>query len=437
MAARNASAPRFNLTKGRIERFSCPPERTEAFLWDSAVPGLGLRARSSGAVSFIFQARLHGRTVRRTIGSPDAWDLAEARAEGRRLRVLVDQGIHPGTEERQRQQADEAERRERDRASVTFADVWDAYTAARRRDWSERHFRDHHKAMQAPGQPRKRSRRLTVAGPLYGLRDERLADLTADRIERWLAQESKRRPTVTAHSYRLLRACLGWASEHPKYEGLADPQAVLSKSVRRVVPKPRANSDVLQREQLSQWFGAVRTLPNPVIAAYLQGLLLTGARREEMARLCWTDVDFQWLSITIRDKIEGERDIPLTPYFAALLKGLPRRNRWVFSSPTAQSGRLADANHAHSRALRAAGLPHVTLHGLRRSFGTLSEWVEAPVGVVAQIMGHAPSALAERHYRRRPLDLLRKWHVQIENWILNEAGIPQPAEADNGLRVVK
>jgi integrase len=76
--------------------------------------------------------------------------------------------------------------------------------------------------------------------------------------------------------------------------------------------------------------------------------------------------------------------------------------------------------------LAAAGIPPVSLHGLRRSFGTLGEWVEAPVGVVAQIMGHKPSALAEKHYRRRPLDLLRMWHTRIEAWILGEAGVQQP-----------
>jgi intergrase/recombinase len=75
---------------------------------------------------------------------------------------------------------------------------------------------------------------------------------------------------------------------------------------------------------------------------------------------------------------------------------------------------------------------------LRRSFGTLSEWVEVPVGVVAQIQGHAPSALAEKHYRRRPLDLLRVWHTKIEAWILEQAGMEQPnqEEAAPALRVV-
>jgi integrase len=133
----------------------------------------------------------------------------------------------------------------------------------------------------------------------------------------------------------------------------------------------------------------------------------------------------------------------LPPYLASLLAALPRRKDekgkvvpWVFSSPTAASGRIQEPRIAHQRALKAAGLPHLSLHGLRRSFGTLAEWVEAPVGVVAQIQGHKPSAIAEKHYRRRPLDLLRLWHTRIEAWILEQAGIAQPEEAAEGLRLV-
>ena len=51
------------------------------------------------------------------------------------------------------------------------------------------------------------------------------------------------------------------------------------------------------------------------------------------------------------------------------------------------------------------------------------EWVEMPAGISAQIMGHKPSAIAEKHCRRRPLDLLRAWHEKIEAWILAQAGI--------------
>jgi integrase len=284
-----------------------------------------------------------------------------------------------------------------------------------------------------------------VAGVLYALRVERLESLTAERLTLWIQKESKARPTVTARGFRLLRAFLCWAAERPEYRGLVDPAALLNKDLRRNVPTPKAKADCLQREQLPAWFGAVGKVTNPVRRAYLQGLLLTGARADELATLRWEDVDFVWNSLTLRDKEEGERTIPLTPYLAALLQALPRRtlatgeaNPWVFSSPITEHGRMGEANHTHTRAVAAAGLPRLTLHGLRRSFGTLSEWVECPVGVAAQIQGHKPSAIAEKHYRVRPLDFLRAWHSKIEAWILAEAGLEAPPEGERlRLRVVK
>jgi len=170
-----------------------------------------------------------------------------------------------------------------------------------------------------------------------------------------------------------------------------------------------------------------------VIAAYLQGLLLTGARREELAELKWADVDFSLGAVWVKDKVRPEgRKVPLTPYLASLVQSLPRRSEWVFSSPTAKDGKLAEPRIAHVRALEAAGLPHVSLHGLRRTFASLAEWVELPTGVVAQIMGHAPRATAERHYVSRPLELLAVWHGKYETWILEQGGIALQANESKG-----
>jgi len=80
----------------------------------------------------------------------------------------------------------------------------------------------------------------------------------------------------------------------------------------------------------------------------------------------------------------------------------------------------------------------LTLHGLRRSFKSLTEWTETPVGVVAQIMGHKPSATAEKHYAVRPLDLLRVHHDHIEAWMLEQANVQFAPQAQPGkLRAVK
>jgi hypothetical protein len=47
--------------------------------------------------------------------------------------------------------------------------------------------------------------------------------------------------------------------------------------------------------------------------------------------------------------------------------------------------------------------------------------------------GHKPSATAEKHYKRRPLDLLRLHHERIEAWILEQAGLEEPlTKAETG-----
>jgi hypothetical protein len=58
-----------------------------------------------------------------------------------------------------------------------------------------------------------------------------------------------------------------------------------------------------------------------------------------------------------------------------------------------------------------------------------------PSGISAQIMEHKPSALAEKYYHRRPIDLLRKWHDKIESWLLAQAKVEFTPEAP-GLRVI-
>ena len=133
----------------------------------------------------------------------------------------------------------------------------------------------------------------------------------------------------------------------------------------------------------------------------------------------------------------GACEIPATPYMLHLLAALPRRNEWIFSSPTSATGCLTEPNNPHTRACKAAGLEGLTLHGLRRSFSSLTEWLETPAGVVAQIQGHKPSATAEKHYKVRPLELLRVHHEKIEAWILEQAGVSFNAKtAPTALRVV-
>lgn len=425
---------RISFTAGRVAAFQCPEGQKEAFLWDTKTPNLGIRAYASGRKSYVFQGTVNGRTRRSTIGPVNSFDIDAARSEANRLEVLASQNISPTKDKREKAKAEHEDEIQFKRGQVTFGQVWTEYVEANRKGWGDKHYQDHIKFVRPAGLPCAIGARLSVAGALWPLVDVKLSDLTPELVKSWLVKENKTRAGVAAHGYRLFFACLNWVIEQPSYEGLIDVAKLKTKAVKKSVTKLKPRTDVLQREQLPAFFQEVNRIANPVISAYVQALLLTGARRNELMALKWGDVDFQWSSLTIRDKATskgqeaGLRVIPLTPYVAALLYRLPRRNEWVFSSPNSQSGRLTEPRKSFEPAMVAAGIEGLTFHGLRRSFSTLSEWVEVPVGVVAQIMGHKPSATAEKHYKQRPLDLLRKWHLSIEEWFLLQANMQVPKD---------
>ena len=464
---------RNKLTAGRIREFECPTGTAQAFLWDTEAPGLAVRATpGSEARGFIFQSRLNGKALRLTIGNVRAWGIDAARAEARRLQTLIDQGIDPRQEKADKLAAIEAKREDARRVEVPALEAWTAYIEIRKAKWSASHLSDHLNVSKEGGAPRTRGRRkgesdVTQPGALLPLLRLPLAQIDADRVRAWLEDEASHRPTHARLAYALLRAFLNWCADRPEYRDQIHTDACTPRAARETLPKKTSKSDCLQREQLRAWFAEVRKL-KPVQSAYLQTVLLTGPRRNELTGLRWDDVDFQWNAMTIRDKdeskggLDGTRTIPLTPHIKSLLLGLKALNetpppvhrilrgkriendlsKWrpsefVFWSRNAASGHIEEPSSAHDRAMIAAGIPDLTIHGLRRSFATLSEWVEAPEGVVAQIQGHKPSATREKHYKKRPLDLLRMWHVKIEAWILEQAGIEQPGEGQTtGLRVV-
>jgi integrase len=436
-----------DLTAGLIERLQCPPDKAQAFLRDRKAPTLRVRVTTNGAKSFVFEAKLQRQTIRRTIGDVRSWTIEAARSEANRLRVLIDKGSDPRELERQ-----QAEVRRiaaiRDAAQArTVGELWTEYVEARRPRWGDLHYRDHISKAKPGGQAAARGTRgrgQTVSGPLYPLMAHRLADLTPALIGAWAEAETHTRPTATRLSWRLLRGFLSWCAEHPEYAAvIPDQNPAKAKTVREKLAKPKAKQDALQREQLKPWFAAVRQLPNTAAGAYLQCLLLIGARPGELLAVRWSDLNWKWKGMTIRDKVEGERVIPLTPYVAQLLADLPRVNAWVFAGaptgPEPSERAMSTPSKPHERACAVAGIDGMTLHGLRRSFKSLTEWLEVPAGVVAQIMGHKPSATAEKHYTVRPLDLLRMHHERIETWLLEQAGVPVPARTDASpgqLRVV-
>lgn len=180
------------LTAPRIARHQCEPGKSQSFLWDAKTPGLGLRTTASGAKTFIFQGKLYGNTLRISIGDPRSWSIAEAQEKARSLQVAIDNGIDPRRQKVEQRAANAAQEDAERRQEVTFGSAWDAYVAARKPKWSERHYLDHVQHAGVGGQAKRRGGGRTVPGPLASLRPFKLGELTGECIAQWLESSTLR-----------------------------------------------------------------------------------------------------------------------------------------------------------------------------------------------------------------------------------------------------
>ena len=430
---------RVRLTAGRVDTFTCPPDKTQAFLWDRDTPTLALRATPTGRKTYIFESRLNGATIRINIGTLADWPIEKARTKAQGLKMQVDAGTDPREVERDRLQTKAAAKAAAAVQAVTVGDVWPRYLVEgkpKRKDAFKPRYRADLQAMAAPGgEKKKRGEGNTRPGPLFPLLALALSQVNEDTLKSWFDREALTGKHQAARALMMFRGFMRWCSAKKEYRTLIDRDAGKAAAIVEGLPSNTRRTDALEAAQVPGWWAGTEQLSNRTASVYLRALLLTGARREEIAALKWADVDFKWRKLTIADKVDANRVIPLTPYLAQHLATLPRVNQFVFAS-TGKAGRIADTRASHAKALLSAGIDGLTIHGLRRSFSLLGESAGAPAGAIAQVMGHKPSATAEG-YRPRSIDALRPYLEKIEAHILEQAGVTFDAKAEPGkLRAV-
>ena len=442
---------RVNITPDRIRKLAKDLEesdKTELSIWDETQKALGVRAVKGRAPLFVFTYRQDGKFRKITIGACSGMTIEDARKKAAELykTVYVDDA-DPQAEAELKTKAREQAKAKEEKDSLTLGSAWNTYIESNRHRWSEHHLNDHGKMMAAPGLPRRRSTKLTVAGLLWDLRKVRLIDLPA-KVPDWAREQAKHRPTQTKLCLRLLKTFL---LEHDIALAETIGRSGQAK-LRKALPKATIKKISLQAGHLKAWWTGTLLLP-PATSSYLRFQLLTGARPTEGATLTWDNADLKWDTLTIRDKINGERTIPLTPYVKKLLLELrdygqvidiKRTKRkyepvaapqggdapdYVFRAMTGP-GHLTNADKGHNKVLAYAGLPkEMNLHALRKTFETLWEEADLPEGAANQITGHAAQTVKEKHYMNRSMDRIQDLMTRYENWILQQAGVDTETDA--------
>jgi integrase len=141
--------------------------------------------------------------------------------------------------------------------------------------------------------------------------------------------------------------------------------------------------------------------------------LHTGTRRQSLLTMRWDDVDLRRATWTIPahwSKHGDEVLVPLTAEATALLFEMKTRrgaSAWVFPSSRSSSGHITEPKKAWARLLKAAGIEGLTIHDLRRTFGSRLAESGASGAVIAAAMGHK-SLQSAKPYLHLQVEIVRQ-----------------------------
>lgn len=164
------------------------------------------------------------------------------------------------------------------------------------------------------------------------------------------------------------------------------------------IPK-RALPKFLTSDELRRLFEACRERERRLFMT----VLLTGMRKGEVMHLLWSDINLEMGVIFIQEKPQwgwkpktDERIIPISPALREVLlthHASRRDDHLVF--PNRAGERDPHLLDKLKRIGRKAGVPHVTVHALRHSFGAHLRMAGVNLADIADLMGHRDIATTQ------------------------------------------
>lgn len=386
------------LTKRAIDALAYQGDGSTRFVcWDDSLPGFGVRIYPSGRKAFVVSFRIHGRKRLMALGAYGVLTLDQAREKARQLLVETLAGTDP------------LEARQRAAGGETVKALCAAYL--------ERHAKPHKRSWK--DDQRRIDRRIL---PLWGnlkVASIKRADAAAlhHRIGQAHPYEANRTLELVSKMFDLARRWGFTPEDHP------NPARDIDHF------RERKRDRWVTPEELPRLAMAIDQEQNPIARAALWLYLLTGARKSELLKARWEDVDFGRAELRLPDTKAGRTHyLPLSEPALALLGALPRfqGNPYVF--PGLKAGaHLVNVDKPWQRVRQAAGVEDVRLHDLRRTVGSWLAQAGNSLHLIGRVLNHSnPSTTAV--YARFAQDQVREALEAHGKRIMGVAGKAPAAE---------
>lgn len=379
------------LTKTTIDLAQPRDRRYE--LWDAELAGFGIRIERSGVKTFVIRYRADGggRSAPRrfmTVGRFGTLTVEQARKRARELLAAATVGDDP------------AGRRKSKRNELTVAALVDLYER-------EGCYIQRGKRQGMPMKPN--TRQFTLARLRHHavalLGHKRLSEVGPAEIERFFRDVEtgksakdevigpRRRIIVRGgngaarKAFRDLSAVFSFACRH----GLVDSNPCERASVNKA---DNHRTRFLSLEELARLGGALDELEaegaNAKAIRITRLWALTGCRRQEIAELRWSEVDFERGLLCLQNTKTGHSTRPLAKPALDILRSVEPTPDcdYVFPADTGDSF-FQGTKKIWSQIVKRAGLPGVTPHTLRHTLGAIATSGGEALAMTGAILGHA------------------------------------------------
>jgi integrase len=368
------------LTDITIKKLLARPPEKRREVPDGRISGLYLVLQPTGAASWALRYRAAGAPRKLTLGAHPAIGLAAARRRAQEALGDVAGGKDPAAAKQAGRAAAKAEREaETDRVERVVDLFVERYAKVKTRDWAE-------------------TQRLLNREIVGRWKGRRLSQITKAHVSSMLDEIVDRGAPIGANRvFAQFRKMCRWAIargiiEHSPCDGVSAPS-----------PETRRER-VLDDAEIKIVWAAAESLGRP-FGPVIQLLLLTGARRDEIAGMRWSEINLDtkaWTLPAARSKNRREHQVPLSDSAVAVLRALPRHEKvdFVFST----NGRTAVSGFSKvkvnvdawiaARLGERAPMPDWVIHDLRRTVATNLQKLGVRLEVTEAVLGHTSGSRA-------------------------------------------
>jgi integrase len=342
-----------------------PPDRGNKITKDAGAVGFGARVTAAGHRAFVLDYTTKaGRERRYTIGDFPGWSTVAARAEARRLRQEIEQGVDP------------------------LAEIQDARAAPTVIELCDR-FETEHVSRKRTSTARDYIRMLKRIrehfGPHMKVADVVHADCDAlhRRISKTSPYSANRYAAVLS---KLFALAVRW--------GMRETNP--AKGIERNLEHHRRR--YLVNGELERLTAALAAHSDKQAADAIRVLLMTGARRGEVLAMRWADLDLAegtWSKLPSSTKQKEHHQVPLSAPVRQLLSEIwneqvRNRSRGEFVFPgSGDTGHRVELKKNWAELCAAAGITGLRLHDLRHSFASHLASGGASLPLIGALLGHA------------------------------------------------